>query len=313
MEAEAAASGHGRAALAAAAVGVQVGMAAVATRFVTHDLPPATLAFLRYAIGIACLIPPLALVWRRRLWPPIARADFGPIALLGVGQFALLIALFNYGLQTVTAARGTLIFSMMPLITLVFAALVGREHLDAAKVIAVVLTIAGVGFAVGEAAWRHSAEAHRWTGETSVFGAACVGAVCSVLYRPYLRRYPTLPVSAIAMFAAVVALALPALIEGGLSDAADLGAAAWSAVVFIGLSSGIGYYLWLWALGHTTPTRVTIFLSLSPVTAALLGALFLGEPVSPGVVLGCIAIAAGLWLAYRAPRHQASSDEREAG
>ena len=33
----------------------------------------------------------------------------------------------------------------------------------------------------------------------------------------------------------------------------------WLAVVSIGTGSGLGYYLWLWALGHTTPTRVTVF------------------------------------------------------
>jgi drug/metabolite transporter (DMT)-like permease len=32
----------------------------------------------------------------------------------------------------------------------------------------------------------------------------------------------------------------------------------WLAVGFIGLSSGIGYYLWLWALNHAPATQVTM-------------------------------------------------------
>ncbi|MDP3828050.1 MAG: hypothetical protein Q8Q74_15970, partial [Polaromonas sp.] len=43
--------------LAAAATGVQVGVAIVASRFVVADVPPLTLALLRYAIGFACLLP----------------------------------------------------------------------------------------------------------------------------------------------------------------------------------------------------------------------------------------------------------------
>ena len=43
----------------------------------------------------------------------------------------------------------------------------------------------------------------------------------------------------------------------------------WLAILFIGVSSGVGYYLWLFALRHATPTRVTVFLALSPLTAAL--------------------------------------------
>lgn len=41
--------------LAAAATGVQVGAAIVASRMVVADVPPLTLAMLRYAIGFLCL------------------------------------------------------------------------------------------------------------------------------------------------------------------------------------------------------------------------------------------------------------------
>jgi drug/metabolite transporter (DMT)-like permease len=69
-------------------------------------------------------------------------------------------------------------------------------------------------------------------------------------------------------------------------------------VAFIGVSSGVGYYLWLWALNNTTPTRVTVFLALSPVTATILGALFLAEASSPTSLLGLGCVALGLWLAH---------------
>jgi drug/metabolite transporter (DMT)-like permease len=43
--------------LAAAATGVQVGAAIVASRMVVAEVPPLTLAMLRYAIGLLCLLP----------------------------------------------------------------------------------------------------------------------------------------------------------------------------------------------------------------------------------------------------------------
>src|SRR5262249_40564577 len=111
------------AALAAALTGVQVGAAITATRFVAGDISPASLAFIRYAIGVACLVPALAMLRDIRF----AKRDFAPIALLGIGQFGVLIALLNYGLRTVPAGRGALIFACFPLLTLLFAALIGRE------------------------------------------------------------------------------------------------------------------------------------------------------------------------------------------
>ena len=43
--------------LAAAATGVQVGAAIVATRMAVSDVPPLTLAMLRYGIGLLYLFP----------------------------------------------------------------------------------------------------------------------------------------------------------------------------------------------------------------------------------------------------------------
>jgi drug/metabolite transporter (DMT)-like permease len=133
----------------------------------------------------------------------------------------------------------------------------------------------------------------------AVFASALSGAVCSVLYRPYLRKYPTLPVSAFAMLASVAFLALLALREGFFDALPHFTATGWLAVIFIGVNSGVGYFHWLWALTHAPATQVTVFLSLSPVTAAALGALFLAEPVSPSALLALICVAGGLWLAHR--------------
>ncbi|HEV8457721.1 MAG TPA: DMT family transporter, partial [Methylomirabilota bacterium] len=139
---------------------------------------------------------------------------------------------------------------------------------------------------------------HEWVGELAVFASALSGAVCSVLYRPYLRKYPALPVSAFAMLASVAFLAVLAGGEGFFRSLPRFTAGGWLAVAFIGVGSGVGYFLWLWALNHTTPTRVTVFLALSPLTAAWLGSLILGEPVSPMFALGLGGIALGLWLAH---------------
>ena len=281
--------------LAAAATGIQVGAAMVATRFVIDQTTPATLALLRYAIGFLCLVPPLLAVGRVRF----ERRDLIPIALLGIGQFGILIALLNWGLQYIPAARGALIFAVFPLLTMLLAAALGHERLGAAKAAGVLLTIAGVALALGEKLLAPGRDENEWLGALAVFGSALTGAVCSVLYRPYLRKYPTLAVSALAMLASVGFLAVLSAAEGVGAAIAGITAGGWGAVLFIGVSSGIGYYLWLWALRHAPATRVTVFLSLSPPTAALLGALLLAEPVSFGLLAGLATVVVGLVLAHR--------------
>jgi drug/metabolite transporter (DMT)-like permease len=281
-------------AAAAAVTGILVGSAMVATRYVIDQTAPASLAFLRYSIGFCCLLPPVLLSERIRFKP----RDLLPIGLLGITQFGILIALLNYALQFIPSARAALIFSTMPLLTMILATFLGHERLTLEKALGVLLTIVGVGLTLGEKAILRGDVIHGWIGELAVFASALSGAICSVLYRPYLRKYPTLPVSAYAMLVSVGFLAILAGREGFFDSLPHFTMGGWVAVFFIGISSGIGYYLWLWALNHTTPTKVTVFLSLSPVTAAGLGALVLTERISTMLLMGLACVVLGLWIAH---------------
>lgn len=295
---------NGLAIVAAAATGVQVGAAMVATRFVVGQTDPASLAMLRYIIGFLCLVPALIATGQRMRFE---RRDVAPIALLGIVQFGILVALLNFGLRFIPAGRAALIFASFPLLTMVIAAALGRERLSVTKTAGVLLTILGVGVALGEKALARGGSDLAWIGEAAVLVSALCGAVCSVLYRPYLRRYPTLSVSAFAMLASVGFLSILAAGEGFFTAPLRFTTGGWAAVLFIGVSSGVGYFLWLWALNHASPTRVTAFLSLSPVTAAILGSLLLHEPVTAGSLLGLAFVALGLWVAHlHAPETRAS-------
>ena len=79
---------------------------------------PASLGFLRYLIGLMCLLPVLLL----RPWRRIAVRDLLPIGLLGIGQFAALIVLLNYSLLHIPAALASLLFATFPLMTMILSA-----------------------------------------------------------------------------------------------------------------------------------------------------------------------------------------------
>jgi len=281
---------------AAALVGIQVGACIAGSRWLVSDLGPLSLAFLRYAIALATLLPMLAWVGGARA--SLARLTAGDavrVGLLGIVQFGVLMALLNLGLKHVDAGLGALLFATFPLMTLALATAAGYERFDALLAAGVLLSIVGVGVALGvrTAAWGGAGFA---LGVACVLGAALCGAGCSVLYRPLLHRHATLPLGTLAMAAAVAALAPAAAAEGLFRRAQVISLVQWAVVVAIGLSSGVGYWAWLWALKHTAPTKATTFLALSPVTAALIGMFGLGEPISAGLVGGVGCILLGLLL-----------------
>ncbi len=250
---------------------------------------------MRYIIGVSCLLPVVLLAPRVRF----ARCDLAPIAILGIVQFGVLIALLNFGLQTIPAGRAALILATFPLLTMLFAAMLGREAFTVRKTCGVLATIAGIGIALSEELGTTAETQHAWAGEAAVLGAAVAGATCAVLYRPYLQRYPALGVSTFDMLASIAALAVPASMEGFFAAGPLISRLGWAAIAFIGVSSGIGYFLWLWALSRTSPTRVTMFLSLSPLTAGVLGAALLSEAITPHFMAGYAIVGAGLWLGTR--------------
>jgi drug/metabolite transporter (DMT)-like permease len=282
------------AAVAAAIAAILVGTGMVATRFVIEQTDPVSLALLRYLVGSLCLLPPVLVSG----WARFERRDVLPIALLGIGQFGILIVLLNFGLQYIGSGLGALIFATLPLMTMMLAAALRYEALTPLKSAGVALTVVGVAFALGGKLGLPAAAPGNWIGEIAVFASALTGAVCAVLYRPYLRRYPALQVSAFAMLASVAFLAALAAWQGLFGAVPRFTPGGWLAVLFIGVSSGIGYYLWLWALKHATPTKVTVFMALSPVTATALGALLLSERLSAPFLLGLGCVALGLCLAH---------------
>jgi drug/metabolite transporter (DMT)-like permease len=284
---------------AAAGTGIQVGAAMVATRYVVDATGPASLGFLRYAIGLLCLIPALLLQPR----PSIVARDVVPIGLLGVGQFGILIVLLNFAMLHIPAARASLLFSTFPLMTLLLAVSLRRDVLTTAKVVGSALCVAGVGIALGDDALTPATAGQvPWLGAAAALGAAFCGAACSIGYRTYVTRYTALYVTALAMMIAVGFLGILAAGEGFFAARPRFTAGEWAAVIFIGVSSGLGFFLWVFALGNAPPMLVTMFLGLSPITAALGGTLLLGEPLPTAALIGLGCVIAGLGLALRASR-----------
>jgi drug/metabolite transporter (DMT)-like permease len=75
-------------------------------------------------------------------------------------------------------------------------------------------------------------------------------------------------------------------------------AAQWIAVLYLGVFGGAAaFFLWVLALRMTTPTRVANTMTVNPIAASLLAAVIVAEPIGWNLVIGLIAVAAGIWFA----------------
>jgi drug/metabolite transporter (DMT)-like permease len=281
------------------------GSAAAVTRYLVSDTDAVTLAILRWAIGFLFVLP-VALVLRVR-WPP--PSDWPGVASLGVCYFGLFFVLYNIAISYTTAARASLALSTLPLQTMVVGALLGVEPLSTRKAIGVLIAMSGVFGAL--ASGLSKAPIGAWRGELIMTAAVLCMAFYNVWSRPFMQRSSPLGYLAVGMGAGAAALVLFGTLSGRVAVVSTFNTAEWIAGVYLGVAGGaLAFILWVLALARTTPTRVANTMTVNPIAASLVAAQLVGEPITPNLIVGLIAVFAGIWIAtttrsQRKPRHVA--------
>jgi drug/metabolite transporter (DMT)-like permease len=277
--------------VAAAASSALGGMALGATRFVIGATDAVTLGAWRYGVGFACLLP-ITLALRGR-WPP--RRDWPAVALLGLLFFGIFPILYNQSVAYTTAARASLALSTLPLLTMLVAAALGIERLTWRKSVGVLIAVAGVAAAL--AAGLAGAPAGAWRGDLIMVAGALCMALYNVWSRPFIARASPLTFLTAGMGVGAACLGVLAVAGGGFAPS-GFGAPQWAAVLFVGIfGAALNFYLWVWALERTTPTRVATTITVNPVSASLLAGAIVGEPIGLNLALGIAAVACGIWVA----------------
>jgi hypothetical protein len=68
--------------------------------------------------------------------------------------------------------------------------------------------------------------------------------------------------------------------------------------IYLGVGGGaLAFILRVLALQRATPTRVANTMTINPIAAGLLATQLVGEPVTANLVVGLVAVFAGIWIA----------------
>jgi drug/metabolite transporter (DMT)-like permease len=268
------------------------GTAAAVTRYLVGDADPITLAVLRWGIGFLCVLP-TALFLRVR-WPP--RSDWPAIAALGLCFFGLFFVFYNIAVSFTTAARAGLALSTLPLQTMLVGALLGIEPLTIRKSAGVCIAVLGVIAAL--ASGLSAAPSGSWRGELIMTAAVLCMAFYSVWSRPFIQRSSALGFLTVGMGAGAAALILVGSLTGRVAVLSSFGTPQWIAGVYLGVGGGaLAFILWVLALESATPTRVANTMTVNPVAAGLLATQLVGEPITFNLIVGLVAVFAGIWIA----------------
>ena len=248
----------------------------------SEGMPPMTLAFLRYLLTAALMLPLcLRLEGGVRLgrWAPLAFAT----TLLGI---TLYFFFEHSGLQRTTASAASLIVSLVPMMTLLFRVLFCRERISLTRWLAVGISLVGAYLVIvtGSAMGGSSL-----SGNLLMVGASLCWTGYILTTPKLLESCSSLRVSTWQALAALVTLAPFALAERGRW--VSVSPVAWLCIFLLAaVCSALCYVLYNLAMRVVDSLTVSLSINLNPITACVAGALMLGERLTGMQLAGGILI-----------------------
>lgn len=282
---------------------------AVVGRLLITLAPPITLNFLRWALAALVLAP---LAWRalrtsaqqRAAWQA-TRAAWWPLAMMGLLGIGCYNALQYLALQTSTPTNVTLVAASMPIWMMLVGALFCGVRPTARQYLAALTSLAGVLVVMTRGQWQLLLTLQLVPGDLFMLAAAlCWAGYSWLLLRadipPALRgHWATFLLAQIAFGLGWSGLAT----VGEWSLVAQSITWSWpltAGLAFVALGPAVlAYRCWGLGVQQAGPTIGAFFTNLTPLLAALLSTLLLGEPPHTYHALAFGLIVTGIVISTR--------------
>ncbi|MFQ5601285.1 MAG: DMT family transporter, partial [Candidatus Krumholzibacteriia bacterium] len=252
-------------------------------------------------LGAATLLMLYNLLFLRR--HPHGVRDFGRLALYAVFGVVCNQVLFVEGLSRTTPSHSSIINSLIPVITLAFALLLGHERPTPGRWGSIVVAFASVLVLLRVETFRIEDELIR--GDLLTLANASSFSLFLVLSRGFLRR--TDPMAATASLLAFGAVGIVGVGGGPLSGVwfGELpGRFWWLAAYAVVFPTALAYLLNYYALRDVDSSTVALFIYLQAPIATLLSVSFLAERPTPRFFACAAGIFLGVFLAVWERRPQ---------
>jgi drug/metabolite transporter (DMT)-like permease len=259
-----------------------------------QDAPPLRLAGMRVVVGgiVICL---WAWSTGRFVGFRVERREWQPLAVLGL-LFSVQMAATNIGTWLTSAAHATILVNLYAVHTVVLAHfMTPGDRLSVRKLGGVLVAYSGI-VVLFASQWSHGAPT--LLGDVIVTVAGILLAERTVfLARAVQRLDPVKPLLAQAVVGTACFGLASFLVEPAPTrwTARLAGSIAYQGV----LISGFNFVVNLALLRDYRPSALSAFFLTQPIFGVVAAALVAGDPLTPVLVLACVAVAAGIGLTYR--------------
>lgn len=267
----------------------------IAGRIVSKDMEPFSAAFFRFLIANLFMI---VLLLRKE--PHLPRLNSSQIFLticLGTTGIFLYNVFFFEGLKTIEASRASLIIALNPVLISVGAALFYQDKWGATKVVGTILSLMGAATVITRGDFLSVWHGGIGKGEFFMLGCVLSWVSFSLLGKKSLVTLSPLASICYASIAGNVLLLFPAFSAGLWRSIPVVKPIDWVALFYLGFFGTVLGFVWYYdGIGKIGPARAGLYINLVPVTAVVMGWMFLGEKIGLAVAIGAILVVSGICI-----------------
>ncbi|MDH6126162.1 DMT family transporter [Kitasatospora sp. GP82] len=249
-------------------------------------------------LRFALVLPLLGLFALRALRGLTVREWLGGAALGGI--LGAIFLLETYGAVHTSATNAGLIVSLTMVLTPLAESAVRRTALPGAFLAAAVLSVLGVALLTGGGGFRTPS-----TGDLLILGSALVRTVhvLTMSRTKAIAATDSLALTWVQLASATVVFfaASPFAGPSPLAVAAAFGPVQWVYLLHLSLLCTLfAFFVQMWAVRATSPSRVSLLLGTEPLWAAVFGIALGGDRLTPLAVLGGLLVLVGTEWGRRA-------------
>ncbi|MBD3217780.1 MAG: EamA family transporter [candidate division Zixibacteria bacterium] len=265
------------------------------TKIALNDFDPFTLGFLRFVI--ATMVLNLLMLIQGR-YKRLSKKNLLKIIILGFLIAPVNQGFFLIGLEMTTPGHSALMFSMTPLFVYILAIPMLSEKFYFGKMGGILIALAGVIIILLDR--NITVEPKFYWGDLLILMAVIAWALYIVIGKKVVAELGSIAAYSYSITAGMI-LFIPMGSYGTITtDFSQISVIAWIGLLYISLlTTGTAFPLWYWALKYMEASRLSIYMYIQTILAALWSYVFLSEQLTTNFIVGGITILAGVFITER--------------
>lgn len=268
-------------------------------RAVSDDIPPMTLAFLRWAIALIVFYPLVAKKVKTD-WPKL-KENYRAVILMAITGVAAFNTLVYIGVHYTTSINASLMNSTTPIMIYILSFIFLKERLNWQQILGTAISMIGVVFILTAGSVEQLLAMHFNKGDLIVLVAILCWAIYSIVVK---RNAGKLPGDTTFFATIVLGFILLAPFAGYeliiTNTSINWSISTFLAILYVGtFASIIAFLSWNKGVVAIGANRASIFLNFIPLFATIFAIIFLDETPVITQIIGGIAIIIGVLIANK--------------